>query len=144
MNCLALSESSTVISRSARRLFRSFISRLMILPMLSFVRGLNMMISSRRFKNSGLKCPRSSFMTASSQAGLISPFSSMPSSRWADPRFDVIMMIVFLKSTVLPCESVIRPSSNTCNNTLNTSGCAFSTSSNRTTEYGFLRTASVS
>lgn len=92
----------------------------------------------------GLKCPRSSFITASSQAGLISPFSSMPSSRCADPRFDVMMMIVFLKSTVLPCESVIRPSSSTCNNTLNTSGCAFSTSSNRTTEYGFLRTASVS
>ena len=26
---------------------------------------------------------------------------------------DVMMMIVFLKSTVLPCESVIRPSSST-------------------------------
>ena len=39
--------------------------------------------------------------------------------------------------------SVIRPSSRTCNRTLNTSGCAFSTSSKRTTEYGFLRTASV-
>ena len=51
---------------------------------------------------------------------------------------------MFLKSTVLPWESVILPSSNTCNNTLNTSGWAFSISSKSTTEYGFLRTASVS
>ena len=115
-----------------------------MLPILPFVSGLNMMISSRRFKNSGRKCPLSSFMTASSHSGLISPLSSIPSSRCAEPRFDVIIMIVFLKSTVLPCESVIRPSSSTCNSTLNTSGCAFSTSSNSTTEYGFLRTASVS
>ena len=114
------------------------------MPMLSFVSGLNMMISSRRFKNSGRKCPRSSFITAASHSGLISPSASMPSSRCADPRFDVMMIIVFLKSTVRPCESVIRPSSSTCNRTLNTSGCAFSTSSNSTTEYGFLRTASVS
>ena len=61
-----------------------------------------------------------------------------------DPMLLVIMIIVFLKSTVLPCESVIRPSSSTCKRTLNTSGCAFSTSSKRTTEYGFLLTASVS
>ncbi len=57
---------------------------------------------------------------------------------------DVMIKIVFLKSTVRPCESVMRPSSNTCKSTLNTSGCAFSTSSKSTTEYGFLRTASVS
>ena len=57
---------------------------------------------------------------------------------------EVRMIMVFLKSTVRPCESVIRPSSSTCSRTLNTSGCAFSISSNRTTEYGFLRTASVS
>ena len=36
---------------------------------------------------------------------------------------------VFLKSTVTPLESVIRPSSRICKRTLNTSGCAFSTSS---------------
>ena len=57
---------------------------------------------------------------------------------------EVIIRIVFLKSTVFPVESVIRPSSSTWSSTLNTSGCAFSTSSNRTTQYGFLRTASVS
>ena len=44
------------------------------------------------------------------------------------------MMMVFLKSTVRPWLSVIRPSSNTWSNMLNTSGWAFSTSSKRTTE----------
>ena len=34
------------------------------------------------------------------------------------PRFDVMMMIVFLKSTVLPRPSVNWPSSNTCNRML--------------------------
>lgn len=31
-----------------------------------------------------------------------------------DPMFEVKMMMVFLKLTVRPCPSVIRPSSNTC------------------------------
>ena len=68
----------------------------------------------------------------------------MPSSINSEPKFEVNIIIVFLKSTVLPSESVILPSSNTCNKMLNTSGCAFSISSKRTTEYGFLLTASVS
>ena len=37
----------------------------------------------------------------------------------------VRIRIVFLKSTVRPCESVMRPSSSTCSRMLNTSGCAF-------------------
>ena len=55
-----------------------------------------------------------------------------------------MIRIVFLKSTVRPCESVMRPSSSTCSSTLNTSGCAFSISSKRTTLYGRRLTASVS
>jgi hypothetical protein len=51
-----------------------------------------------------------------------------------DPMFEVMMMTVFLKSTVRPLPSVNRPSSRTCNRTLKTSGCAFSISSKRTTE----------
>ena len=51
---------------------------------------------------------------------------------------------VFLKSTVRPCPSVILPSSSIWSKTLNTSGCAFSTSSSRITQYGCRRTASVS
>jgi len=54
------------------------------------------------------------------------------------------MMTVFLKLTFLPLESVICPSSSTCSKILKTSGCAFSISSNKTTEYGFLRTFSLS
>ena len=49
------------------------------------------------------------------------------------PMFDVMMMTVFRKSTVRPCESVSRPSSRICSRMLNTSGCAFSISSNRIT-----------
>jgi uncharacterized membrane protein len=41
------------------------------------------------------------------------------------------IIIVFLKSTLRPLESVKRPSSKICNNTLKTSVCAFSTSSNK-------------
>ncbi len=59
------------------------------------------------------------------------------------PTFDDMIIMVFLKSTVLPLESVSLPSSNICNSILNTSGWAFSISSNKTTEYGFLLTASV-
>ena len=113
-------------------------------PILSLVRGLNRIISSRRFRNSGRKWARRSCITADSASGLISPLSSIPSSRYWEPILEVIIRIVFLKSTVFPVESVIRPSSSTWSSTLNTSGCAFSTSSNRTTQYGFLRTASVS
>ena len=61
-----------------------------------------------------------------------------------EPRFEVITITVFLKSTVRPWPSVRRPSSSTCSSTLKTSGCAFSISSNRITEYGLRRTCSVS
>ena len=39
-------------------------------------------------------------------------------SRNRAPRFEVMMMMVFLKSTVLPSPSVNWPSSNTCNRML--------------------------
>ena len=55
-----------------------------------------------------------------------------------------MMIIVFLKSTVRPCESVILPSSSTCKSILNTSGCAFSISSNSITEKGLRLTFSES
>ena len=58
--------------------------------------------------------------------------------------FDVMMMTVLRKSTVRPWASVSRPSSSTWSRVLKTSGCAFSISSNSTTEYGLRRTASVS
>src|SRR5260221_7915232 len=44
-----------------------------------------------------------------------------------------MMMMVFRKFTVFPSPSVNCPSSNTCNNILKTSECAFSISSRRMT-----------
>ena len=69
----------------------------------------------------------------------------MPLSRSIilDPRLVVIIIKVFLKSITRPFESDNLPSSKICNNKLKTSGWAFSTSSNKTTEYGFDLTASV-
>ncbi len=60
------------------------------------------------------------------------------------PTLLVMTMMVFLKSTRRPCESVSRPSSMICSRILNTSSCAFSISSNRMTLYGLRRTFSVS
>ena len=60
------------------------------------------------------------------------------------PRFVVMMITVFLKSTTRPCASVRRPSSRICSSELKMSGCAFSISSNSTTENGLRRTFSVS
>ena len=85
-----------------------------------------------RLRNSGRKLFRSSIMTLSrTLSGIVSPVT--PSRRKREPRFEVMMMTVFLKSTVRPCESVMRPSSKTWSSTLNTSGCAFSISSKRIT-----------
>ena len=73
-----------------------------------------------------------------------------PRSRWCCvstipvPTFDVMTITVFLKLTVRPWPSVRRPSSRICSSMLKTSGCAFSISSNSTTEYGRRRTCSVS
>ncbi len=50
------------------------------------------------------------------------------------PTLEVIIIIVFLKFTVFPWPSVSLPSSKIWSNTLNTSGWAFSISSNKTTE----------
>src|SRR3954447_15259333 len=57
------------------------------------------------------------------------------------PMFEVMITIACRKSTVRPCESVSRPSSRICRRMLKTSGWAFSISSSRSTEYGFLRPA---
>src|SRR6266496_502155 len=60
------------------------------------------------------------------------------------PRFVVMMITVFLKSTVRPWASVSRPSSRIWSRELKMSGWAFSISSNSTTENGLRRTFSVS
>ena len=105
--------------------------------------GVNKIVSSIRFKNSGLKCPRNKFITCSFTASGIVPSPVTPSKRSCEPMLLVIIKTVFLKSTTRPLESVKRPSSNTCSKILKTSGWAFSISSNKTMVYGLRRTASV-
>ena len=109
--------------------------------------GLKMIISSRRFKNSGrYSLPNSrltcvwSFLYFSSS----SPSPLMDSKISRLPMLLVMTSMAFVKSTVLPLLSVKRPSSKTWSKMLKTSGCAFSISSNNTSECGFVRTASVS
>ena len=107
------------------------------------VNCLNTIISSSLFKNSGLKYCLSSSLTSDLillywLSSTESPENSNPSppppfSITFEPILEVIINNVFLKSTVLPLESVNLPSSSSCNNKLKTSGCAFSTSSNKTT-----------
>src|SRR3954447_15238569 len=55
-----------------------------------------------------------------------------------------MITIEWRKSTVRPWASVSRPSSRIWRRMLNTSGCAFSISSSRSTLYGFRPPASVS
>ncbi|CPU64812.1 Uncharacterised protein [Mycobacteroides abscessus] len=111
-----------------------------IRPSSSIVSGSNTMTSSSRLRNSGLKDARTVLMTASR----FSASSSIGSTRNCEPRFDVSTRMTLRKSTVRPWPSVRRPSSSTCRRMSKTSGCAFSTSSSSTTEYGRRRTASVS
>ena len=93
---------------------------------------LNTIISSSLFKNSGLKyCFNSSltkdFILLYWLSSTESPENSKPKppppfSMTLEPILEVIISKVFLKSTVLPLESVNLPSSKSCNNKLNTSG----------------------
>ena len=109
------------------------------------VSGWKTMTSSIRFRNSGRNWIRSASVTAA----FIASYASSPSPPLAAamavlPTLLVMITTAFLKSTVRPWLSVRRPSSRTWSRTLNTSGCAFSISSSRTTWYGRRRTASVS
>ena len=101
------------------------------------------MTSSMRLRNSGLKVRLTSVSTSPptlESATDCVPAPAKPNVDFAcrcrAPMFDVMMMIVFLKSTVLPSPSVSWPSSNTCSRMLNRSGWAFSISSSRMIEYG--------
>ncbi|SIN58529.1 Uncharacterised protein [Mycobacteroides abscessus subsp. abscessus] len=141
----ALASSDTLIEiRCAINLIFNSVNILSTIELISLiVNGLNNTISSIRLIISGLKYWFKLFITAFSVSSVITPASFTFSNRICEPMLLVIMIIVFLKSTSRPLESVSLPSSSICNNTLNTSECAFSISSNNITEYGLRRTASV-
>ena len=130
----------TVMPFSFRLAFSWSTSRRVIRARSSSVRASKMMISSTRLMNSGLNVRFTSPITisltlwavsrGSPEAKPMRPFFSMKRA----PMFDVMMMMAFLKSMVLPRPSVRWPSSNTWSSTLNTSGWAFSISSRSTTE----------
>jgi hypothetical protein len=120
--------------RSERELART--SQGLTYPKSSFVRGLNMTISSNLFKNSGEKWFFTSSITlARALADNLFPEEAVISERrcWA-PKLDVMITTTLLKSTVTPCPSVKRPSSSNWRSTPKTSLWAFSTSSNKITE----------
>mmetsp|Transcript_26063 Transcript_26063/g.40779 ORF Transcript_26063/g.40779 Transcript_26063/m.40779 type:complete len:231 (-) Transcript_26063:1386-2078(-) len=129
----AASEHRMEMFLSLSLLFSTFTCCLTIRRMSSLPSELNMICSSSLFKNSGRK---RRFISSITRCLISWSVSGVPpsSKMTSDPMFDVKMMMVFLKLTVRPCPSVTRPSSRTCSKTLNTSGCAFSISSKRTTE----------
>ena len=111
----------------------------------------NTTISSTRLMNSGRNKRLSSPIARpriSSAVRPVSPVVPKPTLESCAisraPTLLVMMTTVLRKSTVLPWLSVRRPSSSTCSKILKISGCAFSISSNSTTEYGLRRTALVS
>ncbi len=94
----------------------------------SLDRRVNTITSSTRLRNSGRKWLRTTAMTRSWMASSLTVGSII-----SEPRFDVMISTVLVKSTVRPWPSVSRPSSSSCRSTLKTSGCAFSISSSSTT-----------
>ena len=96
---------------------------------------LNLTVASNRLRNSGLK----KFLTALSCAvSCLPPLNPITFfSLSAAPKLLVRIITAFLALTALPSLLVTMPLSITCNITFKTSGCAFSTSSSRITEYGF-------
>ena len=100
------------------------------------------MTSSMRLRNSGLNARLSSSCTvllidwncAALPSACLNPRCFPPLTICRPPRFEVMMITVFLKSTRRLELSVRTPSSSTWSRTLNTSGCAFSISSSSTTE----------
>mmetsp|Transcript_20043 Transcript_20043/g.55734 ORF Transcript_20043/g.55734 Transcript_20043/m.55734 type:complete len:225 (+) Transcript_20043:371-1045(+) len=140
-----LLSSSILIPFGARRRLIPFMDFWRTFSSCSMPRELNMTMAERRLRNSGANECRTFSITLLCAASIwcSGEFSVSPSKNSA-PMLLVRMITVLVKSTVRPLESVSLPSSSTCKRIVSTFGCAFSTSSRRTTVYGFFRTASVS
>mmetsp|Transcript_2579 Transcript_2579/g.8658 ORF Transcript_2579/g.8658 Transcript_2579/m.8658 type:complete len:283 (+) Transcript_2579:296-1144(+) len=94
----------------------------------------------RRFRNSGGKVWRRRATTSD----LTDLTSVVLCKSESEPTFEVRMTTDWVKSTVRPFPSVMRPSSRTWRRTFNSVEWAFSISSKRTTVWGDFLTASVS
>ena len=94
----------------------------------------NIIISSILLISSGLKKLLSSSRACGSSDSLSPKLNIFREREDRLPRFDVMIIIVFLKLTRLPDESVRVPSSNICKRIFRTSGCAFSISSRSRSE----------
>ena len=103
----------------------------------SLFRSLKMMMSSKRFLNSGGKRSLIASITAvlllSSAAVSLKPTVRVANSLFFSPIFVVARKIVFSKFSTLPLRKIIRPSSNGAMKALKMSGCDFSNSSRSTT-----------
>jgi hypothetical protein len=129
-----------VIFRSVSRPANLPISRSTISIRSFLSRGRKKTMSEIRLRNSGLKTRLASSSTFSrifSASLKLVAAAANPIEVWrcrsCAPTFEVMMMIVFRKSTVRPSESVRRPSSRIWRRICRTSGWAFSTSSKRMT-----------
>lgn len=111
-------------------------------------KGWKVTISSRRPRNSGRKTWRSSRWRAALWTVLPAcppeKPRGTPVERASPPTLEVMMSTVLPKLARRPWESVRIPSSMICKSRFQTSGWAFSSSSNNNTLYGWRRTASVS
>eukprot|EP00955_Chlamydomonas_euryale_P106384 365702-Chlamydomonas_euryale.AAC.14 len=134
----AASESARLMFFGCKRLPSSATSRRAMPPSWAALRGSNTTMSSSRLRNSGRKKVRTADSTWARAAARAAGSSALPDAASASsaslPRFDVMMTIVLAKFTVRPLASVTRPSSRMDSSTLKTSACAFSTSSNSSTE----------
>ena len=129
---VADSVSTIVISLLDNAFWVSFNIKFIICNNCSLVSWLNITISSTLFKNSGLKVS----LKVSNILELLIwvPPNPIEFVFRLEPALEVIIIIVFSKLIVFPWASVNLPSSKTWSNILNTSGCAFSISSNNIIE----------
>ena len=99
-------------------------------------------IASKRLRNSGVKNFLISAISSPDSRTFVKPIMDFCIA--SAPALVVMMMMTLRKSVLRPLLSVKVPWSITCKRILKISGWAFSTSSNKRTQCGFLLTASVS
>ena len=104
--------------------------------------ALKLTVASKRLRNSGVNRRLISAISSPASRGFVKPMVAL--FMVSAPALVVMMMMTLRKSALRPLLSVRVPWSITCRSTLNTSGCAFSISSNSNTQCGFLVMASVS